>query len=297
MDKQKIVDGLEKAKDVSVTAAKATAKGAKKVGVATVKGAKKVGIATKKAAVKAKDVTVEKVKNIKVDISEEQMHDILDKCYEKAVDGVPKISEPLEKMVNDYLKKYKTQDEAINALVKYQIAKCGTSGFITSLGGIITMPIGIPANIGSVLYVQLRMIAAIAKIGGYDITSDQVQTLVFTCLTGSAAADILKQSGIKIGEKMTEAAIKKIPGALITKINQMVGFRLITKFGEKGVINLVELIPVVGGVIGGGVDVFSTLTIANNAKRLFIGGKDIIEADVIDETIFPAKKENNDINE
>ncbi len=53
------------------------------------------------------------------------------------------------------------------------------------------------------------------------------------------------------------------------------GFRFITKFGEKGVINLGKIVPVVGGIIGGGVDVASTSVIAKNAIEMFINGDDI----------------------
>ena len=80
---------------------------------------------------------------------------------------------------------------------------------------------------------------------------------------------------IKIGEKSLEAAIKKIPGAALAKINQKIGFRLLTKFGEKGVINLGKVIPVVGGVIGGGMDVASTIVIAKNSIKMFIDGEDL----------------------
>lgn len=123
------------------------------------------------------------------------------------------------------------------------------------------------------MYVQMRMVAAIAKLGGYDTHSDQVQTFVYVCLTGTAASDILKQAGIKFGEKLAVAAIKKIPGSVLVKINQRVAFRLITKFGEKGIINLGKMVPLVGGVVGGGFDVASTRVIANNALKMFIYGK------------------------
>ena len=52
------------------------------------------------------------------------------------------------------------------ALIRWQNAKCATSGFIAGLGGSITLPVSIPANISSVLYIQIRMIAAIAYMGG-----------------------------------------------------------------------------------------------------------------------------------
>ncbi|MDD6195444.1 MAG: EcsC family protein, partial [[Clostridium] aminophilum] len=46
----------------------------------------------------------------------------------------------------------------------------------------------------------------------------------------------------------------------------------LTKFGEKGIINIAKLVPVVGGVIGGGFDLVETKVIANRAYKMFIKG-------------------------
>lgn len=207
---------------------------------------------------------------MKIKLDEKQMVTVLDELYGKVISGVPKVSKPVEILANDYLTKNSSPEKAAKELTKYQIAKCGTSGFLTGLGGIITLPVAIPANVSSVLYVQLRMVAAIAYMGGFNIQSDQVQTLAYACLTGSAIADVLKQTGIKIGEKIAVAAIDKIPGKVLTSINQKVGFRLITKFGTKGAVNLVKLVPVAGGLIGGAIDIGSTNIIARNAYNIFI---------------------------
>lgn len=207
---------------------------------------------------------------MKTNFNETQMVSILDELYAKVLNGVPKVSKPVESLANDYLIQDNSPEKAAKELIKYQIAKCGTSGFITGLGGLITLPVAIPANVSSVLYIQLRMIAAIAYMGGFDIQSDQVQTLSYACLTGSAIADVLKQTGIKVGEKIAVASINKIPGKVLTSINQKVGFRLITKFGTKGAVNLIKLVPVFGGIIGGAVDISSTQIIAKNAYNIFI---------------------------
>lgn len=66
--------------------------------------------------------------------------------------------------------------------------------------------------------------------------------------------------------------VKKIPGTVLTKINQKVGFRFLTKFGEKGIINIAKLVPVVGDVIGGGFDLVETKVIANRTYKMFIKG-------------------------
>ena len=64
--------------------------------------------------------------------------------------------------------------------------------------------------------------------------------------------------------------MKKLPGKVLTKINQKVGFRFITKFGTKGLVNLGKLVPVVGGVIGGTLDFAETKVIANRAIKWFV---------------------------
>ncbi len=218
--------------------------------------------------------TVGKAKGFEIPIDEESAGKVLDTIYRSALNGVSKVSRSVDEMVADYMGKAKSPDEAAKALAKWQVMKCGTSGFVTGLGGLITLPVAIPANISSVMYVQMRMIACIAKMGGYDVTSDQVQTMVYMCLTGTTMSDLVKIGLIKTGTKSLEAAIKKIPGAALVKINQKIGFRFITKFGEKDIINLGKMLPLAGGVIGGGVDVASTSIIAKNAIRMFMEGED-----------------------
>lgn len=119
--------------------------------------------------------TVGKAKGFEMPIDEESAGKVLDAIYRSALNGVPKVIRSVDEMVADYMGKAKSPDEAAKALAKWQVMKCGTSGFVTGLGGLITLPVAIPANISSVMYVQMRMIACIAKMGGYDVTSDQVQ--------------------------------------------------------------------------------------------------------------------------
>ncbi len=206
----------------------------------------------------------------KIKFSQEDILKVLDTCYEKATNGISKISPSIDQLAGDYLSKHTSKEEAIKDMLKKQVLKCTTSGFITGFGGAITLPVTIPANIGSVLYVQMRMIACTAYMAGYDISSDQVQTLVYACLAGLSVGEIAKQFGIKFGQKVAVGMIEKIPGKVLTKINQKVGFRLLTKFGEKGLINLGKLVPGVGAVINGGVDFAETKAIAKRAYQMFV---------------------------
>ncbi|MFT6787369.1 MAG: hypothetical protein ACJAVX_000713 [Pseudoalteromonas rhizosphaerae] len=205
-------------------------------------------------------------------VSEGKIMQVLEWSYEKAINGVAGLDSASE-LAQSYIKSSASRNDQANSLIRWQNTKAGTSGFLTGLGGIITMPVTIPANVASVIFVQMRMIAAIAHIGGHDIRDDRVKALVYACLTGNAAKDILKDIGIVAGTKLTTSAIKNISGKTIVAINQKVGFRLVTKFGEKGVINLGKAVPFVGGIIGATFDSVATNTIGNIARDTFITEK------------------------
>mgnify|MGYP004668516071 FL=1 len=198
--------------------------------------------------------------------------ELLDNCYTKCLDGIPKVIPRIEDMAKDYLIKYDNTEDVCKAMLKNQITKCTTSGVVTGFGGVITMPFTLPADVGNVMYVQMRMIACTAYMAGYDLNSDQTQTFVYACLAGVAVNGILKKAGISFGVKLATGVIKKIPGKVLTKINQKVGFRFITKFGTKGIVNLGKMVPGVGAVVGGGLDFVETKVIADRAYRWFMLG-------------------------
>jgi EcsC protein family len=149
------------------------------------------------------------------------------------------------------------------------VGYAGAAGFITNLGGLITMPVAIPANLASVLLIQLRMIAAIAILRGYQVSDPQVRTLAYVCLVGSGAADLLQEFSVELGRKLATGLIMKISGKTLTKINQAVGFKLVTKAGASGLVNLTRIVPVIGGLVGGGFDAFLTRGIGTAAKLTF----------------------------
>lgn len=212
-------------------------------------------------------------------ISQNEILKLLDKLYDQSLSGISKISPPIDQMAEDYLQKCTTVDAAAKKFINYQTAKCATSGFITGLGGLITLPVAIPANVGSVLYVQMRMIACLAYMGGYDTKSDQVQTLVYACLAGVSVSRIIKNFSVQFGNRFAMSMVNKIPGKALTRINQKAAFRLFTKFGSKGLINIGKAVPVAGGVIGGGYDFAETKIIAKRAYNMFIKGNLAITAD------------------
>jgi hypothetical protein len=204
-----------------------------------------------------------------VPMSESKLLQALDYAYDKAVNGVVGLDSAVE-MAEGYLRRPGSVNEQVSALIRWQKVKAGTSGFLTGSSGIILMPVTIPANVASVLYVQIRMIAAVAHMGGHDLHDDRVRTLCYVCMAGNSAKDILKDTGIIITTKLANSAINKISGTTITAINQRVGFRLLTKFGQTGAVNLGKVVPVLGGLLGGSFDWLATSAIGVAARRTFI---------------------------
>ena len=205
-------------------------------------------------------------------ITQEKIIEALQWTYDKAVNGVMG-TDSAEELAAEYSMQDGTLVEKVDSLIRWQNTKAGAAGFVTGLGGFATMPVTIPANLASVLYVQIRMIAAIAKMGGHDLKSDKIRTLVLACLAGDGTMEILRDVGIQAGKKAAQIAINKISGAVITKINQAVGFRLVTKAGSTGVVNLTKMVPFLGGVIGAAFDATVTNMIGNAARDIFITGK------------------------
>ncbi|MFB6349547.1 EcsC family protein [Moraxella sp. ZJ142] len=206
-------------------------------------------------------------------ISKETMYEVMEWAYKQAVDGVG-LGTAVE-MAEDYLKEPGTLEDQVNSLIRWQNTKAGSAGFVTGLGGAITMPVALPANIASTLYVQIRMVAAIAYMTGLDIKHDKVKTMIYLCLLGNGANEALKDIGVTIGTKTFENFVKKhVTGAMLTKINKAIGFRLLTRTGTKGVINLTKLVPVLGGVISGGLDAFTTNLVGNKARDVFLAIED-----------------------
>jgi len=195
---------------------------------------------------------------------------ILDDTYTKVLNGFG-IFSPVDQLAREYLADNDhNARHAARDLVRWQTAKAATSGFVTNLGGLATLPIAIPANISSVLYIQVRMIAAIAIMAGYDVNSDKVRTLIFASLLGSAATDALKDVGIKFGEQLARSAINKMSAAAIKRLSGGVATRLAGKLGLVGTTQLAKLVPVAGGIVGGAIDAASTKAIGAVAMKLFL---------------------------
>ncbi|MEU4741826.1 EcsC family protein [Actinosynnema sp. NPDC023658] len=175
-----------------------------------------------------------------------------------------------QQMAGEALEKGLEPEEAIKHLIRTHVAAAGVQGFATNVGGLITLPVTLPANLTASYLVQTHLIASIAAVHGYDLKSDEVQTAILVCLLGNAGTELLKKAGIKVGSKLTMNLIERIPAQLIREVNKRVGFTLLAKYGtSKATLTLAKGVPLVGGVIGGTFDAVTTRAVGAFAARFF----------------------------
>jgi len=200
-------------------------------------------------------------------LTESKVSKTLNWVYEKASDGLLNM-ESASEMAELYMNKYPGNKlAAAKALIRAQNVKSAASGFITGLGGLATMPIAIPMNLASVLYIQVRMVMAVAIIGGHDVKEDKVKAFVFACLAGNKAREILKEAGIQIAQNFV---LQSLSADAILRTERMVGLNLITKLGESGVIRISKAMPILGGAIGATIDGIWTNQTGNIAVKWFV---------------------------
>ena len=206
------------------------------------------------------------------DITGSKIQQALEFAYEKAITtGIPGLGSAID-MAESCKERYPC-DLIMQAdeLIKRQIAKSAASGFVTGLGGFVTLPVAIPANLVSVLYIQIKMAAAIAHLAGHDVKNDKVKTLVFASILGDRVKDILKESGVDVAaEFVIQKMVSGFTVDTMLRVTRVVGYRLAAQFGVKGP---GKLVPLLGGVIGGVIDAVWTKTVGRTAKRIFIDGR------------------------
>jgi uncharacterized protein (DUF697 family) len=187
-----------------------------------------------------------------------------------AIDGVPPMSSAFA-LASEYKSdaSYESADARVDALIRWEAAKNFGSGFLTGLGGVVTLPVSVPAGLGASWILQARLCGAIADIYGHSLGEDRVRTLVLLALIGDSAKEALKDVGVAMGKQASLAAINRIPGKTLMEINKKVGFRLLTKAGETGIINLTKIVPVLGGAVGGSFDAAMCVAVGKTAKKTF----------------------------
>jgi hypothetical protein len=161
-------------------------------------------------------------------------------------------------------------DRAVDDIVKSHLKLAAAGGFVTSLGGFITLPVSLPANVLGFYLIATRMTGAIAQVRGHDINQPQIRTAVLLTLVGADADDLLAKAGMVAPTgRLTNLAAQRLPGPALMVVNKAIGFRLLSTAGKKTFSRFGRNVPIVGGVVGAGLDGWLLKRISDNARREF----------------------------
>jgi hypothetical protein len=164
----------------------------------------------------------------------------------------------------------RTREAAVAKVARRHLIGGAAGGFVTGVGGFITMPVALPANLVEFYVQATRMVGAVAVLRGYDVRTPQVRTAVLLTLVGSHADEILAKAGMTTGTgRVAGLAARGLPPSALPMLNKAVGFRLMRGVGEKAFSRLGRGVPLAGGVIGGGIDVWMMKRIADHAMEQF----------------------------
>jgi hypothetical protein len=166
-------------------------------------------------------------------------------------------------------------DAAIKVLIRESVAAAGTTGFITGLGGLLALPVTLPANVAGNLAINARMVGAIAHLRGYTLDDPCTRTVILLTVAGSNLQAAASGLGVELGKQAARESIRAIPIAVLHRINARAGFYLVAKYGtQRSAVTLARAIPIAGGLVGGSVDAALTGMIGKAAKKAFTGAQD-----------------------
>jgi len=157
-------------------------------------------------------------------------------------------------------------DDAMSSIIDHHIRLASAQGFVTNIGGLAALPVAITANITGVAIVQVRMVAAIAHLRGYDLDDHRVRTALVMCLMG----------GEQVAKHIAEGTLPTSPMAVATapvfdpELDKQVADEVITDLaarigGKNLALAIVKRVPLMGGGVSAVMDGFATYQIGRYA--------------------------------
>jgi len=196
---------------------------------------------------------------------------VIHEAMRRAIEGVGPLAGAAEAAEKQLAEKPGDIDQAIHEVIEFNVRLAGVQGFVTNLGGLVTATMTIPANIAGVALLQIRMVAGIAHLRGYDLDDPRVRNAILACILGEDAVKVavrkkrIPARPLAIATAPTyDPELNKIMAAEVTAelLTKVAGKRLVSTVGRR--------VPVVGGFIGAGADGFSTWKIGRYADRELI---------------------------
>jgi len=167
------------------------------------------------------------------------------------------------------LAEHREVESAIDAMVRSHLRLVALSGFVTSLGGFVVLPVALPANVLGFYLVATRMVAGIASSRGHDIDRHEVRSAVLLALVGADADDLLSKASDAGSGHLVGLAAQGLPGPALMAIRKGVIFRLLLRISKKSLPRLGKAGYLAGGLVGAGLDAYLLKRIADHARLEF----------------------------
>lgn len=160
------------------------------------------------------------------------------------------------------------RERAVHEVIENHVRYAGAQGFVTNIGGVVTMALTIPANVSGLALIQCRMIAGIAHLRGYDLDDPRVRNAILTCLLGEDTVNAMIKKKKLPAPPMALATAPVNDPDLDRLISAEVASELITKVaGKRIAVTVGRRVPIIGGVVGLSADAYSTWRIGRYADR------------------------------
>lgn len=182
------------------------------------------------------------------------------------------------KQVTSYVDKLRAQNPGITddalarKIMSRQALKNGFIGAIAGVGGLITLPVTIPAALAATWRMQAVMAVAISYVYGHNLDTTDLKTDIYIIIAGDSAKEALKRFGIEITKAVTKKTIDKyVTREVMMKIWAVIGQKIVTIAGEKSLTSLVKMVPLVGAPVGFVFDWTATRTVGEFAIKYYSG--------------------------
>lgn len=186
----------------------------------------------------------------------------------KAIDGVgsyPGARAAADKQLTAH---HGDVDKAVHEVIENHVRLAGAQGFVTNIGGLVTMTVTIPANITGLALLQCHMVAAIAHLRGFDLGDPRVRNAVLTCMMGEATVEEMIKAGQLPSTPLGIATAPAHDPALDRTIARAVTSELVGRVGGRRVVTSVgRRVPLMGGAIGAGADGYNTWRVGRYADH------------------------------
>lgn len=174
-----------------------------------------------------------------------------------------------QRVAEDALVRHLDVEPAIDAMVRSHLRAGAANGFLTSLGGFVAIPIALPVNVLGFYLVATRMVAGVASARGHDIGQPEVRSAILLALVGADTDDLLRKASDASTGGWVRLAAQRMPGPALMAVRKGVTFRLLSRVGKRSLSRFGKGVPVVGGVVGAGLDSYLLARIADHARVEF----------------------------